>query len=117
MIERPASATSGVTGGESTGGVGDSGAVETVLPPFSTPTFAEQAPSHADAPHPIAGTGPDPSLAAGTPRPADRVSAQVGPVASRTSTRSAQRASHRVENMTYRAIFACCLQATETPTE
>jgi len=62
--------------------------------------------------------GPDPALTStGPPRLADRVSAQTGPAAARSSPRPAQRASHRVENMNYRMIFACCLQATETPTE
>jgi len=86
--------------------------------PPSIPPIAEPTPALESAPHAIAGIGPDPALTAtARPRLADRVSTQMGTAASRTSPRSAARASHRVENMNYRTIFACCLQATEAPTE
>lgn len=119
MIERPASAAAGVAPAGGAGDDGGGGARQAAPEPLSSiPPIAEQAPAQETAPHVIAGRGPDPALTAtARPRLADRVSAQIGAAALRTNPRHAPRASHRVESMNYRAIFACCLQATETPTE
>jgi len=76
------------------------------------------APEAQCASHVLAANGPDPALAPPAPprfqdRPVSRFEA-AGP---RPSTRRTPRASARIQNMTYRAVFACCTEATDTPTE
>jgi hypothetical protein len=111
MIERPATATADVVRADA----GGSEAVEAApAPQVTAPPCPELAPT---APV-LAGRGPDPALAPDAPpKFADR-QAQFGPPASRAARmRVATRVSTRTEHMNYRAIFACCMEATETPTE
>jgi hypothetical protein len=66
----------------------------------------------------LAGIGPDPALAPpGPPKLADRTRARLGHTTPRSSARGTPRAITTVEGMTYRLVFACCLQATDAPTE
>jgi hypothetical protein len=115
MIERPAAAMADVVRADA----GGSEAVEAApLPQVTAPGFPEPAPTSSSAPV-LAGNGPDPALAPDTPpKFAERTRAQFGPPAPRAARmRVATRVSTRTEHMNYRAIFACCTEATETPTE
>jgi hypothetical protein len=67
--------------------------------------------------HVLAVSGPDPALAPpAPPKFADRPGARLEPMAPRPSARRAPRASPGMESMKYRAVFACCMEATDTPT-
>ena len=68
--------------------------------------------------HVLAVSGPDPALAPpAPPKFADRASARFEPTAPRPAARRAPRASLGMESMNYRAVFACCMEATDTPTK
>lgn len=68
--------------------------------------------------HVIAGIGPDPALEPpGTDVLAERPNARFAHTAARSGARTSTRAPRGTERMEYRAIFACCTEATDTPTE
>ena len=108
MIERPTPAGAGVA---------QAGA--------ETREAANAAPAPAVVPaaecgaHVLAANGPDPSLAppVAPPRFMDRPRQPFEPTASRAAARRTSRAAMAIEGMTYRAVFACCMEATDTPTE
>jgi hypothetical protein len=73
-------------------------------------------PLEAEPAHVIAGIGPDPALEP----PVSDVFAErpkFAHTAARSGARSSARAPRGTERMEYRAIFACCTEATDTPTE
>jgi hypothetical protein len=109
MIERPA--TAGIR----------------VAPAVAGGTEAAQAApaAFADVPleagrsvHAIAGIGPDPALEPPVSDVfAERPNARFAHTAARPGARSSTRAPKGTERMEYRAVFACCTEATDTPTE
>ena len=106
MIERPTPAGAGVA---------QAGA--------ETSEAASVAPAPPEAPeaerttHVLAANGPDPSLSppAAPPRFTDRPRQRLE--SSRASARRTSHATIGIEGMTYRAVFACCTEATDTPTK
>ena len=109
MIERPASAGASVA---PAGAEHDEVAQATAAPVVSATPEAGRTPAV------WAGIGPDPALAPpGPPKLADRTRARLGHTTPRSSARGTPRAITTVEGMTYRLVFACCLQATDAPTE
>ena len=115
MIERPASAGAVIApAGAEQGQVAQvtSAPLASVPDPASPGTSAERTPTV------LAGIGPDPALAPpAPPKLVDRASARLGHTTPRSGARATPRAITKVEGMTYRLVFACCLQATDTPTE
>jgi hypothetical protein len=108
MIERPMPA----------GGIAHAGAEERKAasaaagPPASVAAEAER------AAHVLAASGPDPALAPPVPpkfqdRPGPP---RFDPTAPRPSARRAH-ATPGMEGINYRAVFACCTEATDTPTK
>lgn len=107
MIERP---TPGAAVAAQAGAVENEAVVVAPVPPASTAPVAER------ASHVLAASGPDPALApTAPPKFADRPSARFESAAARPSARRAPRAASRIEGMEYRAVFACCTEATDTP--
>lgn len=107
MIERPTPARVGVVhaGDEA----GEAANAAPVLPTSAAPE-AEQ------TTHVLAASGPDPALAPpAPPRFADRHSPPFESTTSRPAARRASRRGPGIEGMNYRVIFACCMEATDTP--
>jgi hypothetical protein len=76
------------------------------------------APEAESAAHVLAVSGPDPALAPpAPPKFADRPGPRFEPTVPRPSARRVPRASPGMESMKYRAVFACCMEATDTPTK
>jgi hypothetical protein len=108
MIERPASAGAGIA---------QAGAEVSEAAKAAAATPAGVAPEAERAPHVLAASGPDPALApTAPPKFADRPGPRFEPTAPRASTRRTPRASPGMEGTRYRAVFACCREATDTPT-
>ena len=108
MIERPTPAGAHVAraGGE----------IEAANVAATAPQSA--APKAPRASHVLAASGPDPALAPpAPPRFQDRPGSRFEAASPRASSRRTPRASAGLPNTTYRAVFACCTEATDTPTE
>ena len=115
MIQRPASAGASIAPVDA-----EQGEVSrtTPVPPASLPDPASPGTSAERTPTVLAGIGPDPALAPpAPPKLVDRASARLGHTTPRSGARATPRAITKVEGMTYRLVFACCLQATDAPTE
>ena len=109
MIERPASAGASVA---PAGAEHDEVAQATPAAVVSAPPEAGRTPAV------WAGIGPDPALAPpAPPRLAERPGTRLGHTSPRSGARGTQRATTKVEGMTYRVVFACCFGATDTPTK
>jgi len=109
MIERPTPAAAGVA---------HAGAEASVAAGVVPAPPARATPEPERAPYVLAASGPDPSLAPpAPPRFTDRPSSRFEPTAQRTPARPAPRATIGTEDVSYRAIFACCTEATDTPTQ
>jgi hypothetical protein len=115
MIERPASAGASIA----------PAAAEGIEAANAAPVTRSAAPLEGErSVHVIAAIGPDPALepdpgppSAALPRLVERPTARYGHTAARPAARNTPRASTRIEGMSYRAVFACCTEATDTPTE
>ena len=106
MIERPTSAGGGIA----QAGAETSEAADVAPPPASAAPEAER------SIHVLAANVPVPALAAPAPPPVvDRPGPRFGSTAPRPSARRASRVAARAEGTTYRVIFACCMEATDTP--
>ena len=107
MIERPTPgaavvAQAGVVENEAVGAAPE--------PPASAAPVAER-PLHV-----LAASGPDPALApTAPPKFADRPGPRFEPRVARPSVRRVARKPTVVEGTRYRAVFACCMEATDTP--
>jgi len=109
MIERPTPAAAVVA---------HAGAEESEAAIAAPAPQAIAAPEAERAAHVLAVSGPDPVLAPpAPPKFADRPGARFEPTAQRPSARRAPRASPGMESLKYRAVFACCMEATDTPTK
>jgi hypothetical protein len=107
MIERPTPA--GAVVAHAGAEVGEA-AITAPAPQLSAAFEAES------AAHVLAVSGPDPALApSAPPKFADRPGPM--PTVPRPSARRTPRASPGMESMKYRAVFACCMEATDTPTK
>jgi hypothetical protein len=107
MIERPAPAGAGIA----QAGAEASEAAEAAPVPQ-----VNAAPEAEGMSRVLAASGPDPALAPqAPPRFADRGSARFESAATRSALRRATRVATGVETMKYRAVFACCTEATDTP--
>jgi hypothetical protein len=108
MIERPASRKASVTPAGDARTEADQAAL---APPGSAPPAAERTPTV------LAGMGPDPALAPpAPPRLTDSTRTRFGHERPRSAARSTRTVAG-MEGMEYRAVFACCSEATDTPTE
>ena len=109
MIERPTPA--GAVVAHAGAEVGEAASVAPV-------PLVSAAPEAESVAHVLAVSGPDPALAPpAPPKFADRPSPRFEPTAPRPSARRAPRALPGMESMKYRAVFACCMEATDTPTK
>jgi hypothetical protein len=109
MIERPAPTGASVAHAGAEAGGPVKAAAE---PQIAAVTEAEC------APHVLAGFGPDPALAPpAPPKFQDRPGPLYVPTVPRAAARRTPRAATTIEGIKYRVVFACCMQATETPTE
>ena len=64
----------------------------------------------------LAVSGPDPALVPqAPPRFADRAGARFESAGTRSASRRVARVYTGMETMKYRAVFACCTEATDTP--
>ena len=108
MIERPTPAAA----------VAHAGAEEREAAIAAPPPLASPAPEAERATHVLSASGPDPALAPpAPPKFPDRPSARFEPTAPRPPARRVPRASPGMESTKYRAVFACCMEATDTPTK
>ena len=115
MIQRPASAVASIAPASAEQG---EVALSTPAPSASVPDPVSPGTPAARTATVLAGIGPDPALAPpAPPKLADRASARLGHTTPRSGARGTSRATMKVEGMTYRLVFACCLQATDAPTE
>lgn len=113
MIERPATAGAGIAqaGAEVT-----EAAQAAPVPQGNAADPAAPGTPAEGMSHVLAASGPDPALAPpAPPRFAERRSPRFESTTSRPSTRRAPRTAAGMEGMTYRAVFACCTEATDTP--
>ena len=113
MIERPAPAGAGIAqAGEEL----SEAARAAPLPQVKAADPAAPGTPAEGTSHVLAASGPDPVLAPpAPPRFAERRSPRFESTTSRPSTRRASRAAAGMEGITYRAVFACCTEATDTP--
>lgn len=64
----------------------------------------------------LAASGPEPAQAPqAPPQFAERAISRFESPAARAGARRAPRAASRMEGTSYRAVFACCTEATDTP--
>lgn len=106
MIERP-------TPGAAV--VAQAGATEYEAADAAPVPPASAAPEAGRASHVLAASGPDPALApTAPPKFADRPSPRFESTVPRPSARRVPR-KPGMEGMKYRAVFACCTEATDTP--
>jgi hypothetical protein len=106
MIERPAPAGAGIA---------QAGAEPSEAAEAAPVLQINAAPEAEGMSHVLAVSGPDPALAPqAPPKLADRRSPRFESTTSRP-TRRASRAAAGMEGVTYRAVFACCTEATDTP--
>jgi hypothetical protein len=107
MIERPAPAGAGIA----QAGAEASEAAEAAPVPQ-----VNAAPEAEGMSHVLAASGPDPALAPqAPPKFADRTGPRFESAAPRVDARRGPRAASRIEGTSYRAVFACCMEATDTP--
>jgi hypothetical protein len=107
MIERPAPAGAGIA----QAGAEASEAAEAAPVPQ-----VNAAPEAEGMSRVLAASGPDPALAPqAPPKFADRIGPRFEPAAPRADARRGPRAASRIKGTSYRAVFACCTEATDTP--
>lgn len=107
MIERP---TPGAAVVAQAGAVESEAVDAAPEPPASAAPVAER-PSHV-----LAASGPDPELApTAPPKFADRPGPRFRSTIPRPSERRVSRKATAAEGTKYRAVFACCTEATDTP--
>ena len=110
MIERPTPAGAVIAqAGAEASEVAAPAPAASVADPVAPGAVAER------TPHVLAVSGPDPALAPSAPprfpdRPGPRFEA-----AAQRPTRRTPRAAAGMEGISYRAVFACCTEATDTP--
>ena len=109
MIERPASAGANIA----------PSAVQEIAAAIVAPATRAVAPLEAErSVHGFVGFGPDPALEPpASPGSAERNRARFAHTAARSGARSTARAPRGKKSMDYRVVFACCTEATDTPTE
>lgn len=108
MIERPTPVRAGIT---------QAGAEKSKAMSAAPPEPSSALPDGERVTHGLAANGPDPALA--TPAPpkfAGRAGSRFESATARPPARRKPRSSITTEGMTYRAIFACCREAKDTPT-
>jgi hypothetical protein len=112
MIERPAPAGAGIA---QAGAEASEAARAAPVPQVNAADPAAPGTPAEGMSHVLAASGPEPALAQAPPRFADRGSARFESAATRSALRRATRVATGVETMKYRAVFACCTEATDTP--
>ena len=116
MIVRPASTVTDPFAASATGS--GSEPVDPGVVPIAPARFPERGAEPTAAPARPAEAGVElAEVPAAPPRLPDRPAAASSREPTRSPTRSAHRAAPVVEHAKYRAVFACCMQARDAPTE
>lgn len=113
MIERPTPAGAVIA---QAGAEASEAANVAPAPPASVADPAVPGALAERTPHLLAASGPDPALApCAPPRFPDRPGPRFEDAARRPTPRRTPRAAAGMEGMSYRVVFACCTEATDTP--